>query len=280
MQLHSPAVSYQSGSRAGNYVPLSGRKAVFPPVSETLPERKNYGGPPIRQVPPASMPKTPQSPAPQAPIYRPAAQPAREMPQPQPAVRKEELPAEETPKPRMVGEVMKTYIVVDCGDRMMLIDKHAAHERMNFDRLKKAGREIMSQTLLVPETWRPSAEDAELLRDNAERVAAMGFELEPYGDEDIIVRAVPDTMDPGQTIPALEEICGHLRRGGDIAEDHILATIACKAAIKAGWDTDPSELQVLVDKVVSGEIRYCPHGRPVAVTLTRKELDKEFKRIV
>ena len=96
-----------------------------------------------------------------------------------------------------------------------------------------------------------------------------------------LFEGVPDTLDPAQTVPALEEICEKLRRGRrDLMRDEILQTISCKAAIKAGWDTDPAELQVLVDKVASGEIKYCPHGRPVAVTLTRKELDKQFKRIV
>jgi DNA mismatch repair protein MutL len=109
----------------------------------------------------------------------------------------------------------------------------------------------------------------------------LGFALEPYGEEDVIVRGVPDTLDPAQTISALEEIAGKLRRGGrDLARDEVLQTISCKAAIKAGWDTDSRELQALVDKVVSGQIKYCPHGRPVAVALTRKELDKQFKRIV
>jgi DNA mismatch repair protein MutL len=182
---------------------------------------------------------------------------------------------------RMVGEVMKTYIVVDQGQSMLLIDKHAAHERMVFDRLKAAGREIMSQTLLLPETWRPAREDWEALTENAALLEQLGFQLEPYGEDDMIVRGIPDDLDPAQAIPALEEICTKLKRGGrDLARDEILQTISCKSAIKAGWDTDPAELQALVDKVVSGEIKYCPHGRPVAVALTRKELDKQFKRIV
>jgi DNA mismatch repair protein MutL len=182
---------------------------------------------------------------------------------------------------RMVGEVMRTYIVVDRGDAMLLIDKHAAHERMVFDRLKAHGGTGMSQALLTPETWRPAREDWEALTENAALLEELGFALEPYGEEDVIVRGVPDTLDPAQTISALEEIAGKLRRGGrDLARDEVLQTISCKAAIKAGWDTDPRELQALVDKVVSGQIKYCPHGRPVAVALTRKELDKQFKRIV
>jgi DNA mismatch repair protein MutL len=200
----------------------------------------------------------------------------------EPAAPEQTLFSKPEPVPaRMVGEVMKTYIVVDRGDAMLLIDKHAAHERMVFDRLKAQQGANMSQALLTPETWRPVREDWEALTENAALLEELGFALEPYGEEDVIVRGVPDTLDPAQTISALEEIAGKLRRGGgDLARDEVLQTISCKAAIKAGWDTDQRELQALVDKVVSGEIKYCPHGRPVAVALTRKELDKQFKRIV
>lgn len=230
------------------------------------------------------------------PVYKPAFVPKTEIVPPvssgasKPVERTappEEKPAEEPRLPetkasaRMVGEVLRTYIIAEQGDAMLLIDKHAAHERMIFDRLKAAGREVMSQSLLVPETWRPTREDWEAVEENQEALEQLGFELEAYGEEDLIVRAVPDDMDPAETIPALEEIAAKLRRGGgDLARDEILQTVACKAAIKAGWDTDSRELQVLVDKVASGEIKYCPHGRPVAVTLTRKELDRQFKRIV
>ena len=225
--------------------------------------------------------------------YTPAL-PAERRPEPVPPPKSDPAPEQATlfapreapgktekPAVRLVGEVMRTYIVAEQGDTMLLIDKHAAHERMNFDRLKAAGRQIMSQTLLAPEPWHPSQEDLEAVRENAELLAELGFELEVFGEEEMIVRSVPDALDPAQTIPALEEISEKLRRGRrDLARDEILQTISCKAAIKAGWDTDPRELQVLVDKVASGEIKYCPHGRPVAVTLTRKELDKQFRRIV
>ena len=118
------------------------------------------------------------------------------------------------------------------------------------------------------------------LRESGQLLSELGFELESYGSEDLIVRAVPDSLDPGQTIPALEEICEKLKRGSrDLARDSVLQTVACKAAIKAGWDTDPRELLALAEKVVSGQIKYCPHGRPVAVTLTKKELDRQFGRI-
>lgn len=215
--------------------------------------------------------------------------PVRETPAP----KAEQLPITEAAEPaapmeavggetaRLVGEVLRTYILAEKGESVYLIDKHAAHERMNFDRLKAMGHEVMSQTLLIPETWRPAREDRETIEESGAVLEQLGFRVEPFGEDDLIVRGVPDGMDPAQTIPALEEIAQKLRRGGgDLARDEILQTISCKGAIKAGWDTDPAELQVLVDKVVSGEIRYCPHGRPVAVVLTRKELDRQFKRIV
>ena len=176
---------------------------------------------------------------------------------------------------------MRTYIVAEQGDAMLLIDKHAAHERMNFDRLKAQGRQIMSQTLLTPELWKAQPEEREIVSENAALLSELGFSLEAFGEEDILIRGVPDTLDPAQAASAMEEIAESLRRGRrDLTRDEILQTISCKSAIKAGWDTDPRELQILVEKVASGEIKYCPHGRPVAVRLTRKELDRQFKRIV
>ena len=109
-------------------------------------------------------------------------------------------------------------------------------------------------------------------------VAACQIITEKYNGE------VPADMDAGDVPAAIEEICEKLRRGkcpdAQSARDEILHTVACKAAIKAGWDTHPKELEAVVDAVISGQVRYCPHGRPVSVTLTRKELDNQFKRIV
>lgn len=188
------------------------------------------------------------------------------------------------PNHKIVGEALKTYIIVEQEDSLVLIDKHAAHERMIFDRLKQQNRPVMSQGLLCPVTLRLSSEDEELLEKNGELLSALGFELEPFGEHEYILRAVPADMLPEDARAAVEEICEKLRRGRapepSAARDEILHTVACKAAIKAGWDTDERELQKLVDAVLSGQVKYCPHGRPVSITLTRKELDKQFKRIV
>ena len=182
---------------------------------------------------------------------------------------------------RLLGEVMQTYIVAETAEGLLLIDKHAAHERAIFDRLKARGHEVMSQGLLLPVIWRPEGEDRDLADSHRALLASLGFELEPYGGEDMVLRAVPADMDPADGPAALEEICEKLKKGGaDLARDKILQTVACKAAIKAGKSSDPEELKALAERVIAGEIRYCPHGRPVATLLTRTELDKRFKRIV
>lgn len=185
---------------------------------------------------------------------------------------------------RLIGEMMDTYILAEKGDALVLIDKHAAHERINFDRLRRQDCAIMSQTLLAPIPFTPAPADAEPLRSALEELSALGFELDSVGESAYVIRAVPAQLDPGDAGSALEEICGRLRRGqhadAHSVRDEMLKTVACKAAIKAGWKTEPQELLRLVDAVCSGEVLYCPHGRPVAVTLTRKELDKLFKRIV
>lgn len=201
-----------------------------------------------------------------------------------PAVRADIPPKPAAPEFRLIGEALDTYIIIETGDNVMLIDKHACHERMIFDRLKEQKREIMAQTLLIPATFTPSAEDAELMEKNAELLTELGFEIEPYGESAYAVRAVPADMDAGDLPAAIEEICEKLRKNRAMtaaeARDEILHTVACKAAIKAGWKTDPLELRRLCEAVVSGRVKYCPHGRPVAVTLTKTELEKQFKRIV
>ena len=192
--------------------------------------------------------------------------------------------AEAAPDFRVIGEAMRTYILVEKGDDLILIDKHAAHERMIFNKLKAQGHEIMSQSLLVPVTLNLPAEDVDLLEACSDKLDKLGFEIEPYGTDSVAVRAVPADTDPGDVPAMVEEICEKLRKNARLSEDDalddILHTVACKAAIKAGWRTDEKELETVASLVLSGEVRYCPHGRPVSFTLTKKQLDKEFSRIV
>ena len=182
------------------------------------------------------------------------------------------------PEHKIVGEALKTY------GELILIDKHAAHERIIFDRLKSQDRQIMSQSLLVSVPLKLSGEDMDIIESRGELLSELGFEIELFGEGDYIVRAVPADLAGGDAAAAIEEICEKLRRGKTLdaqgARDEILHTVACKAAIKAGWDTQKAELEKLVAEVMSGRVKYCPHGRPVAVTMSRRELDKLFKRIV
>ena len=205
---------------------------------------------------------------------------AAQTPPSQPATQPNPLPAEESPDFRIVGEALNTYILVETGESLLLIDKHAAHERVIFDRLLSGLGAPMSQALLTPVIWSPGADIVELLEGNISLLHGAGFDLEPFGDDSVLIRAVPADCDDSE-IALLEEWTEALRAGkADDPREILCHTIACKAAIKAGTRSDPQELAALAEKVVSGEIRYCPHGRPVSVKLTRTELDKQFKRIV
>ena len=188
------------------------------------------------------------------------------------------------PPHKILGEALKTYIIVELEDRILLIDKHAAHERMNFDRMRQNPLPVPAQQLLSPLTLRLSAEDQALLEEFGGLFADFGFELELFGENTVILRAAPSGIFPEDALPAVEEILQHLREGGTpdpaAARDELLHTVACKAAIKAGWDTSPAELERIALEVLSGRIRYCPHGRPVSVLVTRRDLDKLFLRIV
>ncbi len=198
-----------------------------------------------------------------------------------------EVPGQEALEPqkeapwRIAGEVLRTYIVCESeAGEVFIIDKHAAHERINFDRLKAALEPPMRQALLTPAAVEPGREEAALLLENLPLLEEFGFSCEDFGGGAVLVREVPADMDAADVTSTLEEIADKLRQGRSPAErrEALLHTMACKAAIKGGWKSDPAELRALVAKVQSGEVRYCPHGRPVAVKLTKYELEKMFKR--
>jgi DNA mismatch repair protein MutL len=200
----------------------------------------------------------------------------------------EEAPPEGEPAPektpfRIIGEAMGSYIIAERGESLFLIDKHAAHERMLFDRLKASGAGVMTQTLLTPYIARVGREEASELLCSRELLNEMGFEIEDYGGGALAVNSAPEGIEISDITALLTEICEEIRLGkrpGSLGvRDEILASIACKAAIKAGKLSQPEEYQPLVSAVMSGEIKYCPHGRPVSVELTKNTLDKSFKRI-
>ena len=184
---------------------------------------------------------------------------------------------------RIAGEVLRTYIIAEDGEgNVYLIDKHAAHERVNFDRMKQSTAPIMGQQLLQSEAVTLQADEYAALLEHLDLLNRFGFEAEDFGDNTILCRTCPSELDAAGIAPALEEIAAALLQSGhadpESARDAMLHTMACKAAIKAGMVSDERELRVLVDKVQRGEIQFCPHGRPVKVCLSKYEIEKMFKR--
>jgi len=235
---------------------------------------------PASPAPPAPRPRPPVNITPPEPEPEPEPKPLPK-PQPKPKPLPEPEPNCEPPW-RVAGEVLNTYIIVEQGETIFLIDKHAAHERLNFDRLKAAGYTPMVQTLLSPAVLHPPAEEGAVLLEHRELLDEFGFGVEEFGSGALIVRQAPFDVDPADVESALLEIAGMLLATGRAdpagARDALLHTMACKAAIKGGWKTSPQELERVAQAVMSGQVKYCPHGRPVAIELTRKELEKQFGR--
>ena len=182
----------------------------------------------------------------------------------------------------MAGEVFDTYIVVEQGEKIFFLDKHAAHERLNFDRMKAEGYTPMVQTLLSPAVLRLPAEECAVLLEHQALLDEFGFGVAEFGSGSLLVRQAPDYVDPADVESALGELAQTLLSTGradpSSARDALLHTMACKAAIKGGWKTSPQELARVAEAVMSGEVKYCPHGRPVAIELTKKMLEKQFRR--
>lgn len=200
-----------------------------------------------------------------------------------------EAPAPE-PKPaianwRILGEIFTTYIVVEDGDELVLIDKHAAHERIIFDRLIAAGDKPLTQYLITPEIVQLGREDASAIREHIDELEGFGFEISDFGGESFAVRAIPSEIERDDIRGTLEELAdsylSHKRMDRLQRREEIMSLVACKAAIKAGMHTTPEERRVLVERVMDyRDVRFCPHGRPVAAVLTRAELERRINRRV
>ena len=194
-----------------------------------------------------------------------------------------ELPMPEVIPWRMVGELYNSYILVEQGDEAFLIDKHAAHERILFEKLKANQESISSQALLTPISCPMNPESCGILLSNQELLGVLGFEIEEFGDNTLLLRQIPMDLSPEDAADTLDALASDLLRGRreriDSVRDEVLHTVACKAAIKAGWRNDEKELLALVRQVMENEdLKYCPHGRPIAISLSKKTLEKQFKR--
>ena len=200
-----------------------------------------------------------------------------------PEPQQQTLPVPEEPF-RIIGEALHTYIIVEQGEAVLFLDKHAAHERIRFEALKKEDHPIMAQLLLAPVSAELSREEAAAVLENKALLERCGFETEDFGGGDVLIRQIPSDVDVEDAKALLQELAGDLLAGKTLdpnsLRDNLLHTIACKSAIKAGWLTSDEELRRLVQEVLSrDDIKYCPHGRPVCVTLTKRQLEKQFKRV-
>ncbi len=184
---------------------------------------------------------------------------------------------------RFVGELYNSYIIVEQGDDAYLIDKHAAHERILFEKLKAKQETISAQTLLTPIPHRLDPDRAAILLENQPLLEELGFEIQEFGENTLLIRQIPMDLDGTQAADSLETLSTDLlngrRESRESIRDTLLHTVACKAAIKAGWVSSEKELMKLAEEVLSREdLKHCPHGRPICITLSKKNLEKQFKR--
>lgn len=217
--------------------------------------------------------------APEVPVTQTKAEPAMEITQ---------NPEANAPKKdiefRLIGEAFKAYIFVECEGKLLIIDKHAAHERMLYNALKKDNGKLGAQMLLAPVTVTLSKEEYAVLTEHMDVLRDAGFEAEDFGEGAVLVRACPLNLETEDITALITEIAGYLlkNRREVLSEklDWVYHSIACRAAIKAGMDTTEYELRDFTAKLLAqDDIRYCPHGRPVLIELSKNELDKQFGRI-
>ena len=270
--LHSPAPApTESEPEAPAFAAALGEGALdIEPDSADLPEHQDH----MAAWDPAPKEEMPAAPAPQQTSA------AEDTP--------EQLgfDVQEGPAPlRYVGEIFKTYILAERGEEICIIDKHAAHERQLFEKLAANYGDVPAQLLLEPLVVELSAEEKTALLSNLELLESAGLEIDDFGGNSVFLRSVPADVEQGSAEDLLVELADKLSKGSRDAlsekTEWVLHSISCRAAIKAGDKTSPQELMTLAEKILSGEVPpFCPHGRPCVLKLTRKELEKQFGRIV
>ncbi len=228
---------------------------------------------------------------PDGPVLPPQAAAQEKAAQEPPA---QEPPAQEAEQPvdltegseqsyRIVGEVLDTYILVEQGRQLLLIDKHAAHERILFEKFRARQEPILSQLLLTPVLYRADREEAAVLLENTALLERCGFAVSDYGDGTLGVGQIPADLAPEDAAATLGALARDLMSGKQTdpaaLRDRLLHTLACKAAIKGGWHTEDAERAALVRQVLTrDDLKYCPHGRPICAVMTAAQLERQFKR--
>lgn len=209
----------------------------------------------------------------------------------EPVDKRVEQPVEPPPKPmvrefhsRILGEAFGTYLIVEySNDELMFIDKHAAHERLLYEKLKAGGEKGISQSLLEPVAVTLEKEEYSAVLDRAKELSKAGFEVEDFGTGTVLVRGVPMLLDGGDAAAAVMEIAGHLAGlKRDFTTEHldwVYHNVACRAAMKAGDSISREEMISLAEELEQNpQVRYCPHGRPVYILLKRREIERQFGR--
>lgn len=189
------------------------------------------------------------------------------------------------PEWRIVGQVFHTYIIAEKGEEMLIVDQHAAHERLKYEQLRKQEHAIISQELLQPLVLDFTKSEIVLLMQRAETFRALGFDFEEFGGNSIRFNRIPVSLTTSDVDSVIRELIDQLDAQRMVVESEFesraLFTIACKAAIKANQNLSEAEMKNLISDVLElGTINTCPHGRPITLKLTKRELEKHFKRIV
>ena len=203
---------------------------------------------------------------------------------------KEENPLENIPQKReirVIGQVFNTYIIAEAEGELLIVDQHAAHERLMYEKLKEdiSKKSVVSQVMLIPVAVNLSPVEYALYKEHIKKIEAMGFETEDFGNNSILVRSAPFDLDSEGLEDLIVEIITNISESKhDViteAQDRLLYTIACKAAVKANHALSIAEQKDLLECVLDfNNINTCPHGRPITISMSKKELEKLFKRIV
>lgn len=219
-----------------------------------------------------------------------ASRPQPEERKPEAPQRESEAEAESAPpfsepvgEERLVGEAFSTYVILERGDELVFVDKHAAHERLLYEKLRAGAGEADRQMLLEPVPVTLDKKEYSAVLDSRDLFAKAGFEIEDFGSGTVLVRSAPMILGGGDVAGAVMEMAGYLASSRtNVATEKLewlYHNVACRAAVKAGDSSSPQELMALVKRAEKEDVRYCPHGRPVSFVLRRKDIERQFGRI-
>lgn len=189
---------------------------------------------------------------------------------------------------RLIGEAFYSYVFIEQGDKVLIIDKHAAHERIIFEELRQnlATHVLVTQLMLVPMKLDMTPDELQAIADHADEIRGIGFEFELEPPHTLSVTGIPQQIEPDAVSGMLETLAGQLANGTGSTEisnqllfEKALYQASCKAAIKAGHLEDEEHIKWICDRLLSlNDIKFCPHGRPVAFEISKANIERQFKR--